>query len=103
MDLEGETPVCLETPSSEGTQTEAWWLPCGAGADARSERQGLTQSGRAALTPPFPPASRGTHRHLAVAGRLLPPGSPGASAPCSAGGATARRCGRVEVTTLEGK
>ena len=23
MDLEGETPVCLETPSSEGTQTEA--------------------------------------------------------------------------------
>ena len=40
MDLEWETPVCLETPSSEGTQTEAWWLPCGAGADARARKDG---------------------------------------------------------------
>ncbi|KAI4532626.1 hypothetical protein MG293_017034 [Ovis ammon polii] len=92
MDLEGETPACLEMPSSQGTQTKRGGCPAAPGrADERSGRQRLAQTRRAALTPPFPPASRGTHRHLAAAGRLLPPGSPGASGPRSAGRATARR------------
>ncbi|XDA88451.1 hypothetical protein R6Z07F_018100 [Ovis aries] len=93
MDLEGETPACLEMPSSQGTRTKRGGCPAAPGrADARSGRQRLAQTRRAARTPPFPPASRGTHRHLAAAGRLLPPGSPGASGPRSAGRATARRC-----------
>lgn len=63
MDLEGETPACLEMPSSQRTQTKQGGCLRRPGRRTRAQGNAVAQTREALTDAAFPPASRGTHRH----------------------------------------